>query len=70
MHRAAMFLAATMAPLTDSAFTLQADLIAQDVAAEVRQELGAHGQDAPLADGKIAWQTAGEPPLAASHPNG
>ncbi len=55
MHRKPVFLGATMPPRTDSLFTLQADLIAQDVAAEIRKELGARGVDAPIADGKISW---------------
>ena len=39
----------------DSTFVLQAGLIAQDVAAQMRKMLGARGEDAPIADGKIAW---------------
>ncbi len=55
MHREPVFLDATMPPHTDSVFNLQADLIAQDVAAEMRRALGARGEDAPIADGKLSW---------------
>ena len=55
MHRVPVFLTTTMSPKLDSTFVLQAGLIAQDVAAQMRKMLGARGEDAPIADGKIAW---------------
>lgn len=70
MHRVPVFLAATMAPHTDSAFTLQADLLAQDVAAEVRRALGARGQDTPLADGEIAWYSVPSQLVITAWPDG
>ncbi len=55
MHRELVFLQATMPAHTDSAFILQANLMAQEVATEVRALLGAHGADVPIADSIMAW---------------
>jgi hypothetical protein len=55
MHRELVFLQARMPVHTDSAFILQADLMAQEVATEVRALLGAHGEDVPFADSIMAW---------------
>jgi hypothetical protein len=54
-HRVLVTLAATMDPRTDSVFTLQADLIAQDVAAEIRKSFGPSGEGTPEVDGRIQW---------------
>jgi hypothetical protein len=54
-HRSLVTLAASMDTRADSEFSLQADLIAQDVAAEIRNSLGASGERAPDADGRIQW---------------
>jgi hypothetical protein len=55
MHREKVYLRAQMPAHTDSVFLSQADLMAQDVAAEVRMLLGAHGADVPVADPIMAW---------------
>jgi hypothetical protein len=55
MHRAPVYLQARMPPHTDTAFTSQADLMAQDVAAELRTLFGAHGAEVPSADSIMAW---------------
>jgi hypothetical protein len=55
MHREPDYLLAKMPAHTDSAFISQADLMAQDVAAEMRTLLGAQGADIPAADSIMAW---------------
>jgi hypothetical protein len=55
MHRELVFLQARMPVHTDSAFIPQADLMAQEVAIEVRALLGAHDADVPIADSIMAW---------------
>jgi hypothetical protein len=55
MYRETVFLQAHMPGHTDSSLTLQADLMAGDVATELRALLGAHGEDVPLADSAMSW---------------
>jgi hypothetical protein len=57
MHNTPVYLDADMMPLTDAAFTLQAALMAQDVAAELRALVDSTHSAMPNADGMLAWYT-------------
>jgi hypothetical protein len=55
MHNTPVYLDADMMPVTDSMFTLQAGLMAQDVASELRALLDSAHSVMPNADGKLPW---------------
>ena len=55
MQNTPVDLDADMMPLTDTAFTLQADLMAQDVAMELRALIDSTHSAMPNADGKLTW---------------
>jgi len=54
MHNVPVYLSADMS-VSDSALTLQADLIAQDVAAELRALVDSSHSAMPNVDGKLTW---------------
>ena len=55
MHRVRVFLNATVPASSERDFRLQADLMAQDVAAEFRKLLGAKDDSVPIADTAFVW---------------
>jgi hypothetical protein len=55
MHNVPVYLAADMTPITDSLLTLQADLMAQDVAIAFRDLLDSNRAVMPNADAKLVW---------------
>src|SRR3569623_1863099 len=55
MHRVRVFLNATVPASAERDFRLQADLMAQDVAAELRKLLGAKDDSVPIADTAFVW---------------
>jgi hypothetical protein len=70
MHREKVYLRAEMPAHTDSMFLSQSDLMAQDVAAEVRTLLGAHGVDIPVADRNMAWYVVPSALTVVAHADG
>jgi hypothetical protein len=55
MHSVPVFLYADMSPVVDTTITLQADLMAQDVATELAAKLGATPTALPDVTGKLSW---------------
>jgi hypothetical protein len=69
-YREPVYLQARMPAHTDSAFTVQADLMASDVAEELRALLGAHDTDIPLADSVMPWYSVPSQLIVTAHPDG
>jgi hypothetical protein len=55
MHRVPVFLSASVMRQSDSAFSLQAELLAQDVAAELRSLLGGSDSAIAVQDDRLPW---------------
>jgi hypothetical protein len=70
MYRETVFLEARMPAHTDSSLTTQADLMAQDVAADLRTLLGAQGDDVPNADSLFSWYTVPSQLIVVAHADG
>jgi hypothetical protein len=70
MHNTPVYLDADMSPVTDSAFTLQADLVAQDVAVELRALIDSSHSAMPNADGKLAWYSVPAQIVVTVHADG
>lgn len=70
MFRESVYLQARMPAHTDSSLTVQADLMAADVAAQLRALLGAHDADVPLADSVMSWYSVPAQLIVISHADG
>jgi hypothetical protein len=70
MYRETVFLESHMPAHTDGSLTVQADLMADDVAAELRALLGAHGADVPLADSVMSWYAVPSQLIVIAHADG
>ena len=70
MYRAPVYLDARMPEHTDSLFTLQADLIAQEVASEFRSLFGAKGDEIPRVNESTAWYAVPSQLVVIAHRDG
>ena len=70
MYRVPIYLDARMPEHTDSSFTLQADLMAQEVASEFRALLGAKGDQIPAANETTAWYAIPSQLVIVAHRDG
>jgi len=70
MYRMPIYLDARMPEHTDSAFTLQADMMAQDVANEFRALLGAKGDEVPVANQTLVWYSIPSQLVVTAHRDG
>jgi hypothetical protein len=70
MHRVRVFLSATVPESSERDFRLQTDLMAQDVAAELRKLLGATGDSVPTADSVFVWYSVPTALRVVAHSNG
>jgi hypothetical protein len=69
LSRASTLSAQSAAP-TDGSLAVQADLMADDVAAELRAPPGAHGADVPLADSVMSWYAVPSQLIVVAHADG
>jgi hypothetical protein len=70
MHRVRVLLDATLPTYSEGDFRLQADLMAQDIAAELRKLLGASGDTIPTADTTFVWYSVPTALTVVAHSNG
>ena len=70
LHRVPVFLSAWMMNRADSAFAAQADLLAQDVAAALRAELGGSDSTVTDEDGHLVWYAVPTSIVVTAHRNG
>jgi hypothetical protein len=70
MHNTPVYLVADMSPVTDTAITLQADLMAQDVAEELRALVDSTHGAMPNADGKLPWYSVPAQIIVTVHADG
>ena len=70
MHRVRVFLDATIPESSGADFKLEADLMAQEVAAELRKSLGATGDSIPIADTSLVWYSVPTALIVVAHKNG
>jgi hypothetical protein len=70
MHRVPVLLSASVMRRSDSAFSLQADLLAQDVAAELRSQLGGSDSAITVQDDHLPWYSVPTTIVVAARKNG
>jgi hypothetical protein len=70
MHRVPVFLSASVMRSSDSAFSLQADLLAQDVAAVLRSQLGGSDSAISVQDYRLPWFSVPTTIVIAARKNG
>lgn len=70
LHRVPVFVSAWMMGHADTAFSLQADLMAQDVATELRLQLGGSDSAVTNEDGHLAWHSVPTSIVILAHRNG
>jgi hypothetical protein len=70
MHRVPVFLSASVMRQSDSAFSLQAELLAQDVAAELRSMLGGSDSAITVQDDRLPWYSVPTTIVVAARKNG